>query len=118
VSQVAPGIFKGLSSFTAQGRSAATLRPITESFNPGTTSDPDAAPSPGATQPPFQKIESCPPNISGLAGANPCDLSQGWMATTPYVVDFSGLTVQATFYVPTLTAPVGGITTTPACKQG
>jgi len=118
VSQVAPGIFKGLSSFTAQGRSAATLRPITESFNPGTTSDPDAAPSPGATQPPFQKIESCPPNISGLAGAEPCDLSQGWMATTPYVVDFSGLTVQATFYVPTLTAPVGGITTTPACKQG
>jgi hypothetical protein len=117
VTQVAPAIFHGLSTFTAQGRSAATLRAVTQSFSPGTTSDPDAVPSPGATQPPYQRIESCPPDIAGN-GSQPCDLSQGWEATPPYVVNYAGLTVQATFWVPTLTAPIGGLSNTPACKQG
>jgi hypothetical protein len=121
VSQSGPGLFHGPARFVAQGRSAATLRSITATFNPGATADPNqpANPAPGATQPPYQPVESCPPDL-GPGNSGPCDLSQGWMATTPYVVDFSGLTVQATFFVPAPTAPKGGINpnTVVRCKQG
>jgi hypothetical protein len=116
VSQVSPLLFNGASSFTAQGRSAATLRGITETFSPGTTTDPDATPGPGGTAPPYQQIESCPPNLAGSPGI--CNLSLGWMATAPYVVNYAGLQVKASFYVATLTAPVGGLQVTPACKKG
>lgn len=121
VTQTGPLLFHGPAHFVAEGRSAATLRPITTTFNPGTTPDPSQTPNPapGATQPPFQPVESCPPNL-GPGNTGPCDLSQGWMATAPYVVDYSGLTVQATFYVPAPVAPQGGIDphTVVQCKQG
>ncbi|MGP6159699.1 MAG: hypothetical protein ACLPYS_19745 [Vulcanimicrobiaceae bacterium] len=120
VTQTGPALFHGPTQFVAEGRGAASLRAITTTFNPGDTPDPSQTPNPapGATQPPFQPVESCPPNLPGNPG--PCDLSQGWMATTPYVVDFSGLTVQATFFVPAPVAPQGGINsnTVVACKQG
>jgi hypothetical protein len=108
--------FNGAGSFTAEGRSAATLRGITETFSPGTTTDPDATPGPAGTKPPYQQIEDCPPDMPGQPGI--CNLSLGWLATPPYIVDYSGLQVQATFYVATLTAPRGGVSVTPACKQG
>jgi hypothetical protein len=111
VSQLSPWFFNGTSTFKAQGRSAATLRGITESLNPGTTTDPDATPGISGTQPPYQQIESCPPD-------GPCNLDLGWMTTAPYVVNFAGLQVNATFYVATLTAPQGSIQVTPACKKG
>ena len=115
VTQVSPLVFNGSSTFTAEGRSAATLHGVTETFSPGTTTDPDATPGASGTKPPYQQIESCPPDLGNGA---PCDLSLGWMPTPPYVVDYSGLKVKATFFVPRLTTPKNGITVTPACKQG
>jgi hypothetical protein len=112
VSQLSPLAFNGQNSFTAQGRSAATLHGVTETFSPGLTTDPDATPGASGTQPPYQQIESCPPT------PGPCNLSEGWMAAPAYVVNYAGLKVQATFFVPRLTAPVGGIQITPSCKQG
>jgi Flp pilus assembly protein TadG len=111
ITQVSPWFFNGKTTFTAEGRSAATLRGITETLNPGTTTDPDATPGASGTSPPYQQIEDCPPD-------GPCNLDLGWMTTPPYVVNFAGLTVNATFYVGSLTAPVGGISVTPACKKG
>jgi len=116
VSQMSPLMFNGGGSFTAEGRSAATLRAVTETFNPGTTTDPDATPGPGGTAPPYQQIESCPPSFPGHPGI--CNLSLGWMAAPAYVVDYSGLQVSASYFVATLTAPVGGIQNPPGCKQG
>jgi hypothetical protein len=116
VTQSSPLIFNGPATFTAEGRSAATLRGITETFSPGTTTDPDATPGPGGTAPPYQQTESCPPDMPGQPGI--CNLSLGWMATPPYVVNYAGLKVQATYYVAALTAPVGAIANTPSCKKG
>lgn len=117
ITNVAPKMFFGLSPFKAVGRAAATLRAITETFSPGTQVDPDATPGPSGTKPAYQPIESCPPDING-SGSQPCNLSDGWMATAPYIVDYSGLQITATFYVPAATAPQGGIQVTPLCKPG
>jgi len=116
VTQVSPLAFNGQTTFEAEGRSAATLRPVTEQFSPGTTTDPNATPGAGGTPPPYQQIEDCPPNMPGQPGI--CNLSLGWLDTPPYIVNYAGLQVQATFFVATLTAPKGGISVTPACKQG
>jgi hypothetical protein len=115
VTQMSPLVFNGATTFMAEGRSAATLYGVTETFSPGTTTDPDATPGAGGTQPPYQQIESCPPNIPGPAS---CNLSDGWMPAPAYIVDYSGLVVKAAFFLPRLTTPKGGITTAPACKQG
>jgi len=116
VSQNSPLAFNGQGNFVAEGRSAATLRGVTEVFNPGTTTDPNATPGASGTQPPYQQIEDCPPSYKGHSGV--CNLSLGWMTNPAYVVDYSGLQVQATFFVATLIAPRGGIAVAPACKQG
>ena len=116
VTQMSPLIFNGQQTFKAEGRSAATLHGVTETFSPGTTTDPDATPGASGTVPPYQQIEDCPPDIGGQGGI--CNLSLGWMDTPPYIVNYAGLVVQATFFVPRLTAPKGGVSVTPACKQG
>jgi hypothetical protein len=117
VSNVAPKLFFGLAPFQAVGRAAATLHAVTETFSPGTQADPDATPGPFGSPPPYQPIESCPPDIAGN-GSKPCNLSDGWMATPPYIVDYSGLQVSATFYVPAAAAPQGSLQAAPSCKAG
>ena len=117
VTQTGSKFFSGPAQFTAAGRAAATLRGVTTTIHPGSDTDPDATPGPGSsTAPPYQPIESCPPDIA-KNGSEPCDLSLGWMATQPYVVDYSSLTISATFYVPEPTKPVGALKSA-LCKQG
>jgi hypothetical protein len=84
--------------FQAVGRAAATLAPVTETFNPGTQQNPDV---PGT---PYQPIESCPAVQTAGKGVS-CGYTDGWLATAPYVTDFSGLNVTATFFVPVPTKP-------------
>ena len=118
VTNTVPGIFAGPKTFAAMGRAAATLRPVVESnFSPGVGTDPNATPNPNTgIVPPYQPKEDCPP--IQIPGPGQCTLTQGWLTLPPYVVDYSGLSITATFYVPELTAPVGGITGTPVCKAG
>ena len=117
MTQNSPASFNGAQSFTAEGRSAATLRGVSETFSPGMT---NGIPTQRRARPaPFHPISRSSyrlPNLPGQPGL--CDLSLGWLATPPYIVDYSGLKVKATFFVATLTAPSGGITATPAWKQG
>ena len=96
-------------NFKAEGRSAATLRAVSSGdFKPGLAPDTSQTLTPATSLNPtpspvaFQPVESCPGKLDGGG----CDLSQGWRATTPYVVDYSGLTVNATFYEPALTIPL------------
>jgi hypothetical protein len=116
VTQMSPLVFNGSTTFTAEGRSAATLYGITETFSPGKTVDPDATPGATGTKPPYQQIEDCPPDMPDRPGV--CNLSLGWMTNPAYIVDYSGLTVKVAFYVPRLTAPKGGVSATPGCTQG
>jgi hypothetical protein len=110
VTQQSPLIFKGLLApqFQVVGHSAATLFPITEAFSPGTQI------AQGST--PFAPPENCPPTNGVPPG--PCNVNTGWMATKSYTVDYSGLTVNATFYVPVLTQPLSSGIPTLSCEQG
>ncbi|GAC1417518.1 MAG: hypothetical protein NVSMB5_08330 [Candidatus Velthaea sp.] len=112
----APGIFSGPAQFEALGRAAAMLRPVSEeNFSPGNTPDPGATNAVG-TPPPYQPVESCPPDIASN-GSKPCSISLGWLDTRPYVVDYSGLKITATFFVPQPTRPVATIPPK-VCKRG
>jgi hypothetical protein len=102
------GIFQ--SQFQAVGNAAATLIPVSETFKPG------VEPDPSATGKVYLPVEQCPPSNSPW---NPgtCSAAAGWMAASPYVVNFANLSVTATFYVPAPTTPLA---TPPAlkCEQG
>jgi len=80
---VAVPAFLGLGShtmFQAVGRAAATLAPVTETFNPGTQGNPD---TPGT---PYQPIESCPAVQTAGLGVS-CGYTDGWMATRTALAD-------------------------------
>jgi len=107
VTAVSPLIFKGLlaSQFQVVGHAAATLKAVTE-----------PAFSPGVGAPPVAPVENCPPTNGTPAG--PCNVDTGWMASPSYSVDYTGLTVTATFYVPVLTKPLSSNIPQLSCEQG
>jgi len=119
VSATANLIFSGRTSFRATGRAAAALRAVVDpDFTPGLTADPGATPNPATGQKPmYQPIESCPPDIKG-DGSKPCSMDQGWLDAKAYVVDYAGLRVATTFYVPVPTSPVGPAPAALPCNKG
>jgi Flp pilus assembly protein TadG len=110
VTQQSPLLFKGLlaSQFQVVGHAAATLTLITKPFNPGTDLAPGGAP--------YAPLENCPPTNGTPPG--PCDVNTGWMGGPSYSVDYTGLNVSATFYVPSLTKPLSSNIPALSCEQG
>jgi hypothetical protein len=111
VTQQSPLFFNGPSQFKAVGYASATLQPITEQLNPGTAIDSTASPAPT----PYAPAEKCLPMNGTPAGT--CNNNTGWMGSGSYTVDYTGFTVQATFYVPVLTKPPAS-PPIPSCEQG
>jgi hypothetical protein len=106
-------------SFNAVGRAAATLKPIPETFSPGTSVDPHASVAGTAYQP----VENCPANNG--PGGGTCNPFTGWMNSPSYSVDYGlqnnntqGFEVQATFFVPVLTTPLNNPKWVLSCEQG
>ena len=124
VSAMSPGFFKLFGSmfssdsfqFNAIALSAATLVPVTETFDPGTETDPANSPDP------YAPVEACPPtNLPAAFGTpGPCKPGPGWMSSPYYTFNASPLDITATFYVPEPTAPqdVPVTTPNPNCEQG